>query len=513
MDDRLRAVCTLLMPSVREEGGVHDYDGTISDLSPAGVSRALAGLGGEPYPDPAIEAHVTAFENFARVWFGDLQFHRRNPDVHLRNMNLMLYERGYAPAEARRQARNRQLALWPDAVDMAVQALDQVPQRTAAALLGSVRALANQISQSDPDEHVAERARQAIARLSAHLETAAAEGNPDSAIGGENLAALMTAAESLSFNLDQMRDTASSEIARLTAIMTAACKRIDPHAEPAGILTKLLADRPATNEEIIANAWSVTQDLRAFCRERDLMPYHDGDLEMGLDADAQGLFIANLRPCAPEEAECESTYHLTPPDWSWPQQQINQWLQKFCPTTIGAISAHEVAPGHFLHFRAIRHATGLARRILQSYTFAEGWGHYAEEVCVEEGFRACDPRFEIGMCLEALARVVRLASAIGLHTGEMTPEDSSRMFIQVAHMSAATARHEANRGLFDPMYGRYTWGKLVIKDIRRRAQDAWGSGYSLPRFHREILALGCPPIGLLNSVLHDEQPRHSMNQR
>ncbi len=501
MDDRLRAVCTLFMPSVREEGGVHDYDGAISDLSRAGVSSALAGLGGDSYADPTIEAHVTAFENFAKVWFGDLEFHRWNPDVHLRNINLMLYERGYAPAEERRQARNRQLALWPDAVDMAVQALDQVSQPTAAAFVGSARALANQISHSEPDEQVAERARQAIDRLSAHLAKAADEGNPDSAIGGENLAALMTAAESLPFNLDQMRVTVSSEIARLTAMMTAACERIDPHAKPADTLTKLLADCPATNEEIIANAWSVTQDLRAFCRERNLMPYHDGELEMGLDADAQGLYIANLRFCAPEEAECESTYHLTPPDWSWPQPQIDQWLQKFCPTIIGAISAHEVAPGHFLHFRTVRHVTGLARRILQSYTFAEGWGHYAEEVCVEEGFRARDPRFEIGMCLEALVRVVRLASAIGLHTGEMTPEDSSRMFMQVAHMSAATARHEANRGLFDPMYGRYTWGKLVIKDVRQRARQAWGSGYSLPRFHREVLTLGCPPIGLLDSVL------------
>jgi hypothetical protein len=501
MDDRLRAVCALFMPSVREEGGVHEYDGTISDLSPDGVRRSLARLGGDRYADPAIEAHVRAFEDFARAWFGDLEFHRWNPDVHLRNLNLMLYERGYAPPEERRQARNRQLALWPDAVDMAVQSLDRVSSPVAAALVGSTRVLADQIGPSEPDERTARRARAAIDRLAAHLAAAAEHGDPDPAIGGQNLSVLMTAAEHLPFELDQMRATVAAETERLTTALAEACRRVEPRAEVSETLARLLADRPRSDAEIIANAWSVTQDLLRFCAERDLMPYSDGELQMGLDPDAQGLYLANLRFCAPEEAECESTYHLTPPDWSWPQPEIDEWLKKFCPTIIGAISAHEAAPGHFLHFRAMRHVTGLPRRILQSYTFAEGWGHYAEELCVEEGFRADDPRFEIGVCIEALTRVVRLASSIGLHTGEMTLADSVRMFRQVAHMPAPTAEHEANRGLFDPMYGRYTWGKLAIREVRARAARAWGADYSLPRFHRAVLALGCPPIGLLDTAL------------
>ena len=57
---------------------------------------------------------------------------------------------------------------------------------------------------------------------------------------------------------------------------------------------------------------------------------------------------------------------------------------------------HEVAPGHFAHGRALRHAAGPVRRILHSVSFAEGWAHYVEEVCLEEGFRARDPRFASG---------------------------------------------------------------------------------------------------------------------
>ena len=501
MEARLHAVCEMFMPSVREEGGVHDYDGMISDLSRSGVQRSLAALGGAEYPDPLDEAHVSSFENFARTWFGDLEFHRWNPDVHLRNLNLMTYERGYAPAAERAAARNRHLALWPEAVDNAIDALDRVSQPTARALVGSARVLMDQIPVSEPEPEVADRARGAIERLVAHLERAAEHGDPSPAIGGTNLAALMTASESLTFDLDAMRATVASEIERLTAKMDQACRRLAPDSTSAQTLAVLLADRPTSNDEILSNAWSVTEDLRAFCRERDLMPYHDGELEMGLDLDAQGLYIANLRFCAPEEPECESTYHLTPPDWNWPQAEIDEWLETFCPTLIGAISAHEAAPGHFLHFRALRHVPGLPRRVLQSATFAEGWGHYAEELCVEEGFRSDDPRFEIGVCVEALVRAVRLASSIGLHTGEMTVDQSAQMFREIAYLPAPTAWHEANRGLFDPMYGRYTWGKLVIRDLRARAQEQWGAGFSIPRFHRAVMELGCPPIGLIDVAL------------
>ena len=46
MEDRLRAVCDLMIPLVRENAGLHDYDGVIQDLSPDGVRAGLARLGG-----------------------------------------------------------------------------------------------------------------------------------------------------------------------------------------------------------------------------------------------------------------------------------------------------------------------------------------------------------------------------------------------------------------------------------------------------------------------------------
>ncbi|HEY3650879.1 MAG TPA: DUF885 family protein, partial [Streptosporangiaceae bacterium] len=54
---------------------------------------------------------------------------------------------------------------------------------------------------------------------------------------------------------------------------------------------------------------------------------------------------------------------------------------------------------------------------------------------------------------------------------------------------------------FDPTYGRYTWGKLEILKLRERARKDWGAGFTLQRFHKAMLDLGSPPIGLLPTAV------------
>jgi uncharacterized protein (DUF885 family) len=126
---------------------------------------------------------------------------------------------------------------------------------------------------------------------------------------------------------------------------------------------------------------------------------------------------------------------------------------------------------------------------------------------VEEGFRAADPRFTVGVALEALQRVTRLAVSIGMHAGSMTVEDATARFEADAFVYGSAARAEAARATFDPTYGRYTWGKLEILRIREQARAAWGAGYSHRRFHAALLALGSPPLGLMAHALHDARER------
>ncbi len=115
----------------------------IQDLSPDGVRRSLAALAeaaksGDPLEDAHDEAHLAAFEDRARVVYGELELHRRNPLIHLAGLDLACYDRDYAPEADRDQARLAQLAAWPQAIDAAVAALDQVSAPVATALAAGI---------------------------------------------------------------------------------------------------------------------------------------------------------------------------------------------------------------------------------------------------------------------------------------------------------------------------------------------------------------------------------------
>ena len=92
-------------------------------------------------------------------------------------------------------------------------------------------------------------------------------------------------------------------------------------------------------------------------------------------------------------------------------------------------------------------------------------------------------------------------SAIGLHNGAMTVEQSERMFREVAFQDAANARQQAARGTFDPAYLNYSMGKLMIRKLRddwcatRGGRDAWR------QFHDHFLSYGGPPIPLIRKAM------------
>jgi len=504
LNPRLRAVCDLFVPKMREHSGRHEYDGRPQDLSRDGVRAALARLAaasasGQPLDDPHDEAHLATAERSAQVAFGELELYRGNPYPHIANLDLAGYDREYAPAQDRARARAEHLAAWPRAIERAVDTLDRLTAPVARALVGAARGLAAGIP-ADADSDTRAAAQAAHARLVDHLVAAAAEGSHDAALGSAGLAALLGSAESIEVDLGRLAERADAERDRLTARLTESCARVDPARPPLEVARELVRDHPDASGVIEAAArW--TKRAIDFTRDANLVPYNDGECRVGLAPESRRWAMAMMSTAAPGEPEGPSWYHITPPDPGWPEHEVEEWLEVFSDTTLPGITVHEVAPGHFSHGRAIRRAATDVRRTLHSDAFVEGWAHYAEELCVEEGFCADDPRFAIGVWLEALVRVTRLACAIGVHTAGMTVAEGARRFSSDTHLAGSAALSEANRATFDPTYGRYTWGKLEIMDLRERARKEWGAGFSLHRFHTAMLDLGAPPLGLLGTVL------------
>jgi hypothetical protein len=504
LSPRLRAICDLDVSEMREYSGRHEYDGKPQDLSPSGVQAGLAALASakaasEPLRDSYDEAQTSAFEDSLRVVFGELQLHRSSPIAHISGLDLACYDRDYAPAAERAAAKQEHLAAWPAIVDAAIESLDRVSAPVAQSLTAAVYGLAAGIP-ADADPSASAAARAAHARLVAHIEYAAKYGEPDAALGSAALTALMSSAEVLPVDLGRLAEQADAERDRLHALLAEDAARVLPGKPPLDAARELVRDHPDSAGVIeAARVW--TERTIEFTREHDLVPYNDGVCLVGLAPESRRWAMAMMSSAAPGEPEGPSWFYITPPDESWPVSEQEEWLEVFSDTTLPGIAVHEVAPGHFSHGRALRRLESQVRRTVHSFAFVEGWAHYAEELCIEEGFAADDPRIRVGTWLEALVRVTRLACAIGVHTAGMSVDEAARRFEADTHLSGPAAMSEARRATFDPTYGRYTWGKLEILKLRERARKDWGTGFTLQRFHKAMLDLGSPSLGLLGTAV------------
>jgi hypothetical protein len=505
-DRRLKALWDVQIPVIRELAGVHEYDGVVMDLSPSGRETALERLGpsspGERLADRHDESHLSAAEQGARAE-AEASVLRWNPLPHIQNLDVSCYDREYAPEPQRRRAREAHLAQWPEAVDASLESLRAVPAPVASALIGAVRGLAEGISGATDIEAAA---LEAHGRLLRRIQDAAAEGSPDASLGATALTRLLGYAESAPVDLGRLEERADQERDRLRARLNEACERLSPGVAPSRLVPELLRDVPG-EEGIYAAARETIDEATAFVTGNDLLPSpggarEGGACEIGPAPPSRRLAPAMMYWTGPFEEDAPARYYISPPEQSWDEEARREWLAFFSATMGPAVTVHEVMPGHLAHARMLRQfVRGDVRRSLFSEAFVEGWAHYAEELMVEQGFRAEDPRFAIGVYLGALVGVTGLASAIGIHRGTMTVDDATARFEADAFLAGPAARSEATRATYDPTYGRYTWGKLEIMSLRDEAMAAWGTGFSLRRFHEALLALGAPPLGTMADAL------------
>jgi uncharacterized protein (DUF885 family) len=118
----------------------------------------------------------------------------------------------------------------------------------------------------------------------------------------------------------------------------------------------------------------------------------------------------------------------------------------------------------------------------------------------DAGLGKDDPEMRIGMLTNALLRDVRFLSAICLHSGCMTLEESEKMFREQAFADAGNARQQAVRGTYDPGYLAYTLGKLMIRKLRADWLAA-NPGANLQQFHDKFLSYGAPPVPLVRQEM------------
>jgi len=516
----------VLQPGYAVGLGLHAYDGRVPDLSPAaterwtgGADRLLARL--ESIDPGALSADRRVDRFLLRLLLEsplfDLREARdldRNPMAYVGSVSLTSYlAREYAPAEHRVTAMVQVLEQVP-------RLLDQGRNRLRGPLPKPFVELALVMGAGLPAHFAEAEAFAAHAHLEGKFSMARANAEravgsfltwlrdeqlphavPDFALGEARYQRLLFVREGIEAPLDEIRRAGAADLARNQARLAeiARAERIPLE----DLLARLNRAHPAA-ADLIATARSYVEETRRFVEEHRLASVPDGATCRVEETPVWGraLSTASMNPPGPFDAtSSEGIYYVTPVDPKWTPVQAEEWLRSFNYPMLRNITVHEVYPGHYLQYLHFRRSEGsLLRKVYMSASFVEGWAHYTEQLAVEQGLGRESSAAEVAQIHDALLRDCRLLVSVGLHTQGMTLEAATQLFQREGHLERLPAEREAIRGTFNPEYFCYTLGKLAILNARERFLRTRFAN-NLTAFHDALLAFGCPPIGLLDTLL------------
>jgi uncharacterized protein (DUF885 family) len=206
-----------------------------------------------------------------------------------------------------------------------------------------------------------------------------------------------------------------------------------------------------------------------------------------------------------EKANLRGFYNMTLPDPAWSAAKTEDFMRQWFYPLITNVSVHEVWPGHYLQFLYAKTFPSDARKVLGAASNSEGWAHYCEQMVIDEGFHANDPRYRLAQLQDALLRDARFIVGIRMHTQGMTMRQAEDFFVSEGYQPRPVAVSETKRGTSDALYGYYTMGKLAILKLRADYQRKMGPAFRLQDFHDRFIALGPLPLPLVREAMLGER--------
>jgi uncharacterized protein (DUF885 family) len=326
------------------------------------------------------------------------------------------------------------------------------------------------------------------------------------AIGEDTFRKKLAADEMIALSLDELLAIAEKDLRKNQAAFADTARRIDPKRTPMQVLETVQADYPPASK-LLATTQGELDALGRFMSDHHLItvPKAAPAVVQETPPFLRATTSASMDIPGPfETVATEAYYNMTLPDPKGSAKDTREFMKQWYFAAISNVSVHEVWPGHYLQFLYARQFPSDVRKVFGANTNSEGWAHYCEQMVIDEGFHADDPRYRLAQLQDALLRNVRFIVGIRMHTKGMTMAQAEEVFVTEGYQPRPVARSESKRGTSDPTYGYYTMGKLMILKLREDYKAKMGAQYTLQTFHDTFIGLGPLPLPLIRKAMLGE---------
>jgi len=268
----------------------------------------------------------------------------------------------------------------------------------------------------------------------------------------------------------------------------------------------LAADDRPPRDQLVEVATAGVREADAFLNANEIITMPPQPVSVILMPEFQrGFAVAYLDAPGPLERNLGSFYAVSPIPDDWTEEQTVSFLREYNNRGILDIAVHESSPGHYVQLWHANAYPSVLRALLASGSFIEGWAVYAEEMMIEQGFRAGDPLYRLSQLKVQLRTITNAIIDQAIHVDGMTQQEMMHLLTQTAFQEEREAAGKWRRAqLSFTQLSTYFVGFQEHLETRVAARALWGADFNLKRYHDGILAFGSPPGRYARQLLLNE---------
>ncbi len=508
--------------------GDHRFDDQVDDLSIDGLATRASRLRARRAELTSLAAGALEAEDrvdlemlvgeLDRVIFETDDFSAVTWDPLQYNVGEALYPlltRHVLPVSDRLRAIAARLDLIPGRLALAERQLEAPPlvhvQTALSQHPGNVAMVGEEVARlldEDPGQrHLVEpaqaRALQALEAYAGTLSQLLDGPHRSPRIGRELFARRLALALHSPLTPEDLLKRAERRIDELDEQLAAAAAEYNQHAgnqheakgdQPVRSALGRVAAQAPNDDTIVAAAEAALALCTEAVRSLGFVSVPDDPLRIELmPVFRRGVGGAYCDPAGPLENGGETSFAIAPTPDDWSAEQKASFYREYNDAMVVDLTVHEAMPGHMLQLAHARRFEGstLARKVLQSGSFIEGWAVHAERIMAEAGLGGLPVRLQ--QLKMQLRCGINAVLDVSVHAGELDEKGALELMMGRGYQEESEARAKWRRAcLTSSQLSTYFVGYTELEELFPLGT---GLGYN------EVLAHGCPPPTLLGRLL------------
>jgi uncharacterized protein (DUF885 family) len=273
------------------------------------------------------------------------------------------------------------------------------------------------------------------------------------------------------------------------------------------VLAKI-AERHSTRESYMDDARQDLAEARAFVERKHLLtlPQRANLQVIPTPEFMRGVYSVGGFSAAPAlEPQLGAFYWVTPIPADWPQERVASKLREYNYYKLKLLTIHEAMPGHYVQMEIANNVQPQSRRVLRSVfgngPYIEGWGEFATQTMLDEGFLDHSPEMALTFAKEKLRVIANAILDVRLHMLNMTDQEALELMEKQTFQEEEEATGKLQRAKLSacqlPMYfvGWSDW--LNVRDQYKQKHPS----SSASAFNDRALKEGAVPLPALTRLL------------